>query len=80
MAGPYESRKSGRLPTGRGANFRLFCVLERSAPGLPTPALVVIIGMWKPLRTGFRAQDHAVVRLLGDEYFSSTPRRHASLI
>lgn len=37
MAGYYESRKSGRLPTGRGANFRLFCLLEHLAPGLPTP-------------------------------------------
>ena len=77
LAGYYESRKSGRLPTGRGANFRLFCVLERSAPGLPAPALVVITGLWKPLRAGFRPQDYAAVRLLGDEYFSSVPKRGA---
>ena len=58
-------------------NFRLFCFLERTPPGLPTAALVVITGLWKPVRKAFRDQDYAGVRATGDEYLSSVPRRVA---
>ena len=44
MAGYYEARTRG--PDRR--LYRLFCVLERDAPGLSRPSIVVISGLSKP--------------------------------
>ncbi|MDA8400033.1 MAG: hypothetical protein M0008_08310 [Actinomycetota bacterium] len=77
MAGYHEARKPGKFPGGQRANFRLFCILDRTPPGLPTAALVVLTGLWKPLRKAFRDQDYAAVRAIGDEYLATVPRRVA---
>ncbi len=70
MRGYYEARTRG--PDGR--LYRLFCLLEREAPGIDRPAIVVITGMSKPRRTAFTETDYAAVRRLGDEYRRRVPR------
>lgn len=70
MAGFYEARTRGP----RKRLYRLFCLLERDAPGLPGPSLVIITGMDKPNESAFSAADYRRVRLLRDEYQGRTPR------
>lgn len=71
MAGIYEARTRGP----RKRLYRLFCLLERDAPGLPGPRLVIITGMDKPNESAFSAADYRRVRRLRDEYLGRTPRR-----
>ncbi len=70
MRGYYEARTRG--PDRR--LYRLFCLLEREAPGLDRPSIVVITGLAKPVGTAFTAADYALVRRLGDEYRRRAPR------
>jgi len=70
MAGYYEARTRG--PHKR--LYRLFCLLERDAPGLPGPSLVIITGMDKPNESAFSEADYRRVRRLGDEYKRRSPR------
>ncbi len=62
MAGFYEARARG----ARKRLYRLFCLLERDAPGLPGPCLVIITGLDKPNETAFSAADYRRVRHLRD--------------
>lgn len=70
MAGFYEARTRGP----RKRLYRLFCLLEREARGLPGPSLVIITGMDKPNESAFSDADYRRVRRLGDEYRRRTPR------
>jgi hypothetical protein len=70
MSGYFEARRRG--PDRR--LYRLFCVLERAAPGLDRPSIVVITGMSKPVGASFSDAEYASVRRLGDEYRGRTPR------
>ncbi len=70
MAGYYEARSRGP----RKRLYRLFCFLERDAPGLPGPSLVIITGMDKANESAFSSAEYRQVRRLGDEYFRRTPR------
>ena len=70
MAGYYEARTRGP----RKRLYRLFCLLERDAPGLPGPSLVILTGMDKPNESAFSEVDYRRVRSLGDEYRGRTPR------
>lgn len=70
MAGFYEARTIG--PGKR--LYRLFCVLERSAPGIDGPAIILIAGMWKPVGTTFTSAEYARVRRLEEEYRRRAPR------
>lgn len=71
MAGFYEARSRG--PDRR--LYRLFCILEREAPGLDGPAIVVIAGLAKAVGTAVSSADYARIRTLGDEYRQRVPRR-----
>lgn len=71
MKGFYEARTKG--PDGRF--YRLFCILEREAPGQDRPVLVVVTGMSKPRGTGFSAGEYQRVVRLGEEYRRREPRR-----
>ncbi len=70
MKGFHEVRVTG---PGR-RRYRLFCILERNAPGLGGPSVVLITGMDKPPGSGFSEADYARVRALGREFLSRTPR------
>ena len=70
MAGFYEARTRGP----RKRLYRLFCLLEREAPGLPGPSVVIITGMDKPNESAFSDADYRRVRRLGDEYRGRAPR------
>ena len=70
MAGYYEARTRGP----RKRLYRLFCLLEREAQGLPGPSLVIITGMDKPNESAFSEADYRRVRRLGDEYKGRSPR------
>lgn len=70
MRGWYEARMMG--PGKR--LYRVFCLLERAAPGLDGPSVVLITGMDKPNETAFSEADYARVRALGDEYRARSPR------
>lgn len=72
MAGFYEVRADG---PGRH-HYRLFCVLDRNGAqvGLGGPSLVLIAGNDKPFRTTISKDDYEVVRRLGQEFLSRTPR------
>lgn len=70
MRGFYEARTRG--PDRR--LYRLFCILEREAPGLDGPTIVVIAGLSKPVGTAFTDADYAQVRQLGEEYRRRVPR------
>lgn len=70
MSGFYEARTRG--PDRR--LYRLFCVLEREAPGLDGPSIVVIGGLSKPVGTALGKADYAAIRRLGDEYRQRVPR------
>lgn len=70
MGGIYEARVVG--PGKR--LYRLFCVLERPADGLPGPSIVLLTGMWKPAGTTFTENEYGRVRKLRDEYRARLPR------
>lgn len=70
MAGFHEARTRGP----RKRLYRLFCLLERDAVGLPGPSLVIITGLDKANESAFSAADYRRVRRLGDEYLARTPR------
>jgi hypothetical protein len=70
MAGFYEARAMG--PGKR--LYRVFCILEREAEGLPGPSLVIITGLDKPNETAFSKADYRRVRELGEEYRARSPR------
>jgi hypothetical protein len=70
MAGYFEVRVMG--PGKR--LYRLFCVLERDAPGLGGPSVIAITGLSKANETAFAKKDYAVVRALGAEYRRRSPR------
>ncbi len=70
MAGFYEARAMG---PGRRL-YRIFCILEREAEGLPGPSLVIITGLDKPNETAFSRADYRRVRELGEEYRARSPR------
>ncbi len=65
MAGYFEVRVMG--PGKR--LYRLFCLLERDAPGLDGPSVVAIAGLAKPNETAFSKKGK-----LGDEYRARSPR------
>lgn len=69
MAGYYEARTE----LGEWL-YRLFCLLEREAAGLPNPSIIVIDGLKKKKRNRIRSQDYDRVRQLGDEYRRKFPR------
>lgn len=73
MGGIYEARVRG--PDRR--LYRLFCLLDRDAPGLERPTVVVITGLAKPVGAAFTDADYARVRNLADEYRRRLPRRVA---
>lgn len=70
MRGYYEARTRG--PDGR--LYRLFCLLERAAPGLARPTIVIMCGMSKARGTAFGEAEYAYVRSLGEEYRRREPR------
>jgi hypothetical protein len=70
MAGFYVARAMG--PGKR--LYRVFCILEREAEGLPGPSLVIITGLDKPNETAFSRADYRRVRELGAEYRARSPR------
>jgi len=70
MSGYYEARTRG--PDRR--LYRVFCLLEREAPGLGGPSVVVLTGISKPVGTPFPKADYAAVRRLGEEYRRRIPR------
>lgn len=70
MAGFYEARAMG--PGKR--LYRVFCIPEREAEGLPGPSLVIITGLDKPNETAFSKADYRRVRELGEEYRARSPR------
>ena len=79
MGGYYEVRAQGP----HREQFRLFCVLERAEPkelrrrGLGRPAITVVAGMRKAWMTTFTRADYRHVRIMGDDYLSTVPRRIA---
>ena len=77
MAGYFEVRHRGKDAGGPVLNHRLFCLLDREAPGLPGPVVAVVDGRSKPPRTAMREEDYAAVRRLGTAYLGSRPRRIA---
>ena len=70
LSGFYEAKTRG--PDRR--LYRVFCLLEREAPGLSGPSIVLICGLVKPHNSAFREVDYAWVRQLGDEYRRRLPR------
>ncbi len=66
----YEVRVTG--PGHR--RYRLFCILDREAPGLAGPSVVLIDGRDKPPGTGFAESDYRKVRVLGREFLAGSPR------
>ena len=62
-------------PTKRGKHlYRLFCLHDRKALGLPGPALVLVTGGVKRNGTAFSKTFYRDVRELGDRYVGSNPR------
>ena len=54
--------------------YRLFCLQDRRASGLPRPALVMVTGGNKPSESAFSKVFYRNVRALGEEYLASDPR------
>ncbi len=54
--------------------YRLFCLQDREAPGLPGPALVMITGGVKKNESEFSKRFYSTVVKLGEEYLASNPR------
>lgn len=71
MGGIYEVRVKG--PDKR--LYRLFCLLERNAPGATAPVLIVLTGMSKPNGTAFSDNEYRRIRRLRDEHVAQDPRR-----
>ena len=69
MTGWFEVRTKHRKRL-----YRLFCLQDRKAPGLPRPALVLVTGGDKPNVSAFAEAFYRKVRALGEEYLSSNPR------
>ena len=69
MTGWFEVRTKHRKRL-----YRLFCLQDRKAPGLPRPALVLITGGDKPNESAFSKSFYKRVRALGEEYLGSNPR------
>ena len=69
MSGWFEARTKYQKTL-----YRLFCLQDRKAPGLPRPALVMITGAEKPNESAFSKAFYKRVRALGDEYLGSNPR------
>lgn len=69
MTGWFEARTKHRKTL-----YRLFCLQDRTAPGLPRPALVLITGGDKSNESAFSKSFYKRVRALGDEYLGSNPR------
>ena len=69
MTGWFEARTKHRKTL-----YRLFCLHDREAPGLPRPALVMITGGAKPNESAFSSAFYRSVRSLGAEYLASNPR------
>lgn len=70
MTGWHEAR------TKHGKDlYRLFCLHDRNAPGLPGPALVLVAGGVKPSETAFPEAFYRKVRELGKVYLESNPRQ-----
>lgn len=69
MAGWHEVRTKHRKML-----YRMFCLQDRNAPGLPAPALVMVVGGVKENETAFSDKFYQGVRALGDEYLASNPR------
>ena len=70
MRGFYEARTRG--PDRR--LYRLFCILERDAPGLDGPSVVLICGMSKRNEAAFSEAEYASVQSLGGAYRRREPR------
>jgi hypothetical protein len=70
MGGIYEARVKG--PDKR--LYRMFCLLERSAPGLAAPTLICLTGLSKPVGTAFTDSEYRKVRRLRDTHESLSPR------
>ncbi len=69
MTGWHEAR------TKHGKDlYRLFCLHDRKARGLPGPALVLVTGGVKPNETAFSEAFYWKVRTLGRVYLESNPR------
>jgi hypothetical protein len=69
MTGWFEVRTKHRKRL-----YRLFCLQDRKAPGLPRPAFVLITGGDKANESAFSKAFYTKVRALGEEYLSSHPR------
>lgn len=69
MRGWFEVRTKHRKKL-----YRLFCLQDRKAPGLPRPALVMVTGGDKPNESAFSKTFYRQVRALGEEYLASDPR------
>ena len=54
--------------------YRLFCLHDRKALGLPGPALVLVTGGVKPNETAFSETFYRYVRELDESYLTSNPR------
>jgi hypothetical protein len=80
MTGYHEIRLTG---PGR-EQFRLFCLLENADDdelrrrGLTKPAIAVLDGRRKPLRTTLSIADYRAIRKLGEEHRRQHPRRIAT--
>ncbi|MCL4466728.1 MAG: hypothetical protein M1389_12020 [Chloroflexi bacterium] len=70
MAGYYEARTRG--PDRR--LHRVFCFVEREAPGLDRPSVVVLTGLSKPVGKAVTKAYYAAVRRIGEEYRRRAPR------
>jgi hypothetical protein len=69
MTGWHEAR------TKHGKDlYRIFCLHDRKASGLPGPALVLVAGGVKPSETAFPETFYPKVRTLGKAYLKSDPR------
>jgi hypothetical protein len=70
MAGIYEVRvKSG------GVNYRLFCLLVRTADKLEGPSIVCLDGLTKPARTAAQPREYARIRQYVAEF-----RKHGKVL
>jgi len=69
MTGWHEARTKHRKLL-----YRLFCLQDRTAPGLPGPALVMIAGGVKKNEAEFSKRFYKTVVALGEEYLASNPR------
>jgi len=75
MTDYHEVRVRGDIPGGAKMNFRVFCYLDRAGPGLPGPAIAIVAGITKPLRTAIAPADYADVKRIAERYRATSPRR-----